>query len=168
MSPNTVILELSCQCGAPVEDVWAVLTNIHAFSDVLSGVSRIEALTPGGYRVGSRWRETRTMLGRARTEEMWVTVAEPTRRTVVEADSGGTRVLTEFILDRIDDDLTHISFTFTGAPVDATGIKAQLWRMLAPIGMKATTKMMASDLRDIADAAEHRNHTIPSRPSGGH
>src|SRR5690606_16565810 len=67
--------------------------------EVLRNVTRVERMTDGPYAVGTRWRETRRMMGREETEEMWVAESDPLRRTVVAASSGGAEYRTTFELE---------------------------------------------------------------------
>lgn len=109
MATRTVVVERVIR--ASPERVWEALTDLQGTERVLSGVERIEVLTEGGFAVGTRWRETRRMLGKEATEEMYVTASEPPERFVVEADSQGAHYVTEFALltmrpgsdDRADD-----------------------------------------------------------------
>lgn len=75
MATRTVVVERVIR--ASPERVWEALTDLQGTERVLSGVERIEVLTEGGFAVGTRWRETRRMLGREATEEMYVTASEP-------------------------------------------------------------------------------------------
>ncbi len=57
--------------NAPADTVWQVLTDLDNAADTLSGVIRIERLAGEGYAVGTKWRETRKMMGKEATEDMW-------------------------------------------------------------------------------------------------
>jgi hypothetical protein len=80
----------------------------------VSGIKSIEMLTAGPFRLGTRWRETREVLGRLDTAEMEVTAYERNRsyrithhklaakiHTVftLEPSNGGTRVNVELSLE---------------------------------------------------------------------
>ncbi len=91
-------LALSRTVAASPQRVWQVITDLDRAAQTLSGVSRVERLTDGPYALGTRWRETRTMFGKATTEEMWVTALDPARSTTVEASSHGTDYRTVFDL----------------------------------------------------------------------
>ncbi len=60
-------------------------TDLAGAPRVVRGIDAVEVLTPGEFGVGTRWRETRTMLGRSATEEMTVTAMEPQRSYTTEA-----------------------------------------------------------------------------------
>ena len=48
-------ITMSRETTAAPDRVWAVLTDLDAAAATLSGVTAIEKLTPGPYRVGTRW-----------------------------------------------------------------------------------------------------------------
>ncbi|MGO1583984.1 MAG: SRPBCC family protein, partial [Actinomycetaceae bacterium] len=89
-------LTLTREIDAPAEDVWHVLTHVEDSATILSGVSEIEMLTDGPYAVGTRWRETRTVMGGSETEEMWVAEVDEPRSTVIRAEARGAVYGTTF------------------------------------------------------------------------
>ena len=95
---STQELRLTQHVDAPVETVWAVLTGIEDAAETLSGIVAVEQLTPGPYAVGLRWRETRKMMGKEATEEMWVADVDAPTSTTVKAHSGGADYTTRFTL----------------------------------------------------------------------
>ncbi|MFC7448955.1 SRPBCC family protein [Rhodococcus daqingensis] len=150
--PNNEI-QLTQHVAAPPAKVWSVLTDLDAAPTTLTGIISVERVSGEGYAVGTRWRETRKMLGKEATEEMWVAEVEPERRTVVRANSRGADYTTSFTLTPSGDG-TDLSMTFT-ADADKSSFLAKLMmKVLGGLGAKATAKMMTQDLRDIAAAAE--------------
>ncbi len=135
--------------------VWAVLTDLEAAPRTLTGVTRIERLTDGEYVVGTRWRETRRMLGREETEEMWVTAAEPEVRTEVEAASGRTRYVTEFRLQPLPDG-TLLRVTFRARTVDPSTWERLVWTLGGRLGMQVSRRALERDLVDIEAGARAR------------
>ena len=59
---------------APPQVVFAAIADIESWPSAISAIAEVTLLTPGPVAVGTRFRETREMLGRKATEEM--TVAE--------------------------------------------------------------------------------------------
>ena len=53
----------------PVEDVFAVFTDLHRAAERIRGIERLEVLTDGPVGKGTRFRETRIMFRREATEE---------------------------------------------------------------------------------------------------
>jgi carbon monoxide dehydrogenase subunit G len=149
-------IDLERHVQAPVERVWEVLTDLAQAEQTLSGVEKVEPLTEGPYRVGTRWRETRRMFGKEATEEMQVTAVEAPTRTVLEADSSGVHYVTEFTLTPSTAGATRLAMSFTAAQGQATFLHRALWSLFGGLGAKATGKVMAQDLQDIAARAEQR------------
>ncbi|MFE5908466.1 SRPBCC family protein [Streptomyces wedmorensis] len=135
--------------------VWEAITDLRDMPRVLSGVERVEVLTEGGFDVGTRWRETRRMLGKEATEEMTVTVCEAPDRYVTVAESHGMHYVSELTLTSDGSGGTTLRMTFSARPARgrAPGLVA---RLLARFGAKAVAKALAKDLSDIANAVESR------------
>ncbi|GHG95223.1 hypothetical protein GCM10018780_18460 [Streptomyces lanatus] len=134
--------------------VWEALTDLAGMERVLSGVSRVEVLTEGGFGVGTRWRETRRMFGKDATEEMWVTVCEAPERYVVEAESHGSHYVSEWELRPDGPSATTVRMTFTAQA--SGGIAGLLAKLLGGMGEKAVAKAIAKDLDDVAREVEGR------------
>lgn len=153
MSDLSLTLERSID--APTDAVWRVLTDLEGTAAVLSGVTRVERLAGAGYSIGTRWRETRTMLGREATEEMEVVGIEPGRSTTIAAESHGMRYRTEFTLEPTGGGAgTLLRMRFSGAHESPSWIQRAAAKLTARLGMAATRKAMEQDLADIAAAAE--------------
>ncbi len=71
---------------APLEKVFALANDIDRAMEWLPAGIRIEKLTEGPLRAGTRYRETRKVLGRFDTEIYEVTVYDPPHRSEVFAD----------------------------------------------------------------------------------
>ncbi len=145
-------MTVSRHVAAPPERIWAVLTDLEHSPDVIGAIEAVELHTGSGFDVGTRWTETRTMMGRTATETMEVTAVDPPRSYVVEADSSGTHYRSEFLVVP-DGDGTTVTMTFSGQPSGLGGriVAATLGRLFA----SATRKALAADLDDIARACEH-------------
>ncbi|HET6562717.1 MAG TPA: SRPBCC family protein [Marmoricola sp.] len=140
---------------AAPEQVWAVLTDLDAAPTTLRGVSRVERVAGPAYDVGTRWRETRRILGKEETQELEVTAAEEPRRTTVEARSGGVEYRTVFTLEPADEG-TLLSVCFGASHPDPTWLQRVTAAVFGPMGAAMTTKLLAQDLADIAAVAEDR------------
>lgn len=135
--------------------VWEAITDLRDMPRVLSGVDRVEVLTEGGFAVGTRWRETRRMLGKEATEEMTVTECEPPDRYVTVADSHGMHYVSELTLKPEGDGLTTLRMRFSARPASGR-TPGFLGRLVTRFGAKAVAKALAKDLSDIANAVESR------------
>lgn len=132
--------------------VWESITDLRDMPRVLSGVQKVEVLTEGGFGVGTRWRETRKMLGKEATEEMTVTECVPPDRYVTVAESHGMHYVSELTL-KADGGATTLRMAFSARPA-AGRTPGFVARLLARFGAKAVAKALAKDLSEIANAVE--------------
>lgn len=141
--------------AAQPEAVWEVLTDLEGAPATMRAITKVDMLTPGEYGVGTTWRETRTMWGKEATEEMWVTVSEAPRLTVIEANAGKTHYATTFTV-RPAGSGSQVEVRFGAWTEDASLGQRVMWAIFGAIGARATKKMLAGDLEDIANAALDR------------
>ncbi|MFP4148951.1 MAG: SRPBCC family protein [Nitriliruptoraceae bacterium] len=143
----------SREVAAPAERVWEVVTDIEGSVTVLSAVDAIERLDDGqGFTVGTRWRETRTMLGRQATEEMEVTAVDAPRTYTVVASDATTTYTSTITLEPRGAQRCLLSMTFAGS---SSGLVARV--LAATVGRVfagATRRALEQDLDDIAARAE--------------
>ncbi|HSN36612.1 MAG TPA: SRPBCC family protein [Arthrobacter sp.] len=144
---------LTQHINAPAEKVWAVISDIPGSAATLSGIDSIQMLSEGPYGEGTRWKETRTMMGRSETVELWVAQTDPPRSTTVKALQGGADYTTRFTLaDR--DGGTDLTLTFGADLVNPTRWSKLAMALFGKLGMRITRKALAKDLADIAAKAE--------------
>ena len=74
---------LKPRIAAPPDVVFATMADIARWPEFIGGIERVELLTDGPVRVGTRFRETRTMFGRSASEEMTVAELAPPHRFVL-------------------------------------------------------------------------------------
>jgi hypothetical protein len=60
------------QVAAPIERVFAVSTDVEHGAERGSNIQDIEVLAHGGFELGTRWLETREVLGQSDSAEMEV------------------------------------------------------------------------------------------------
>lgn len=137
--------------AAPRERVWDVLTDLDRSPEVVRAIQSIERVRGEGFDVGTRWRETRTHMGREVTEEMEVTALDPGERYVIEADGAGTHYRSEFVLEG-DGGGTEVTMTFASEPGGtlARVMDVVVGRLFAG----ATRKALEADLEDVAHASQ--------------
>ncbi|TKJ22377.1 SRPBCC family protein [Blastococcus sp. CCUG 61487] len=145
-------VEVRRHVAAPVQQVWGVATDLAGSPQVISGIDAVEVLTPGPFGVGTRWRETRTMMGRSATEEMTVTAVAPPRSYTVEASSAGAHYVSTFTFAPSGSGGTDVTMTFGGRPTSTVG--RVLAAITGPLVRRSVTKALEKDLADIAAAAE--------------
>lgn len=149
-------MRLTQHVDAPIETVWAVLTDIEHAAETLSGIVEVEPLTPGPYAVGFRWREARKMFGMTASEEMEVTELEAPHRTEVTAVQGDVTYRTVFTLAAKPAGGTELVMLFGASQPLQRGLKKLLGAATSRLGASATRRMMEQDLQDIAAAAAAR------------
>lgn len=135
------------------EKVWAVISDIPGSAATLSGIDAVQMLTDGPYGEGTRWKETRTMMGRAETVEMWVAQADPPRSTTVKALQGGADYTTRFSLAERDGG-TDLTLTFSADVIKPTFLSKATMALFGRLGMSMTRKALTKDLAEIAAKAE--------------
>ena len=138
---------------APPEKVWSVITDIPGSPATLSGVEAVQLLTDAPYGEGMRWKETRKMLGRSETVEMWVAQADPPRSTTVKAVQGGADYSTRFSLSPRDGG-TDLTLTFGAEVLKPTAASRVMMTLFGKMGMAVTRKALVKDLAEIAAKAE--------------
>jgi uncharacterized protein YndB with AHSA1/START domain len=136
--------------AAPPERVFAVASDIHRWAQIVPAIERVEVLTPGPMAAGTRFRETRRMMGREATEEMTVTAFDPPRGYVLGAESHGCRYRTELRFEPAGAG-TRMVFDFGAEPL-AFGARVMMF-LMKPM-MKKAAQMCAKDLDAIAAHAE--------------
>jgi carbon monoxide dehydrogenase subunit G len=138
---------------ATPEKVWAVISDIPGSAATLSGIDAVQMLSDGPYGEGTRWKETRTMMGRSETVEMWVAQADPPRSTTVKALQGGADYTSRFTLAERDGG-TDLTLTFGADVVKPTLVSKVSMALFGKLGMSITRKALTKDLAEIAAKAE--------------
>jgi uncharacterized protein YndB with AHSA1/START domain len=135
---------VSNEIDAPVERVFRTFADVERGPEHVSGIKRLEMLTPGPVRVGTRWLETREVMGRLDTVEMEVTAFERNRMYTITHHKGGVRIDTTFWFEP-SGDRTKVTVEFD---LDAGGFPPGL---LAPLGWAIAGKVQSILTHDLAD-----------------
>jgi carbon monoxide dehydrogenase subunit G len=138
--------------AAPPERVWALVTDFEGAPARISGIAKVEALTPGPPGPGYRFRETRRFGKRESSEVMTVAEWSPPRSYVLTAASCGAEYRSEMRCVP-DGGGTRLEMEFTGRPVS---FFAKLLSPLLGFMAGALRKCIEKDLDEIARAAESR------------
>ena len=147
MTPITVTDILA----APVEDVFKAFTDLEHQAGRVSGIKGIEVLTTGGFRLGTRWRETREVRGRIDDAEMEVTQFAQNAGYTITHEKAGVRIDTVFAFTPAGDG-TKVSITFS---LENQGLPPGL---LTPVSWAIAGKVkeiLGKDLTDMKKAIEH-------------
>ena len=96
---------------APVDQVFAAFIDIEHNAGRVSGIKGVELLTTGEFCRGTRWRETREVMGRLDDAEMEVTAFEKDRGYTITHHKGGAKIDTVFTFAP-DGEGTAVGITF--------------------------------------------------------
>jgi carbon monoxide dehydrogenase subunit G len=148
---------------APADKVWAVLSDIPGSAATLSAIDSVQMLTEGPYAEGTRWKETRTMMGRSGTMELRVARCEPPSpgrgggatagSTTVRGRQGGADYTSRFALAERDGG-TDLTLTFGAEAISPTRLSRIMMALFGTIGTRITRRALAKDLAEIAAKAE--------------
>ena len=134
--------------------VWAVLTDLDSVTTVLPDVVSLERLSDDtGFSLGTRWRETRKIMGKESTEEMWVTQIQDRVGYVVEAQSRGIHYRSQYTIAAKGDG-TEILLEFSGEHTEPSMFKTMTMNLMYMLMSGVTRKMLTKDLQAMAHAAE--------------
>lgn len=144
--------------AAPRDACFEVAADFENAAHTVEDITKVEMLTDGPVSVGTRFRETRVMMGREATEEMEVTFFEPSKRYVLGAKSCGTRFESEL---RFEDHGSGTNAIMTIA-AEAETIRAKvLGFVMRPMMKRVMMRCIAKDLDDVAKVAQDR-HGVPT------
>lgn len=145
-------LSVSRQVAVPPDRLWELITDLDRAPDVISAVTSIRRLDDGkGFDVGTRWEETRTILGRDTTEILEVVEVDPGRSYTVEAESLGQGFRSVITVEPSPLG-SVITMSFTSEP--AGTVSKVLAGTVGKLFEGGTKKALVRDLDDIADIAE--------------
>jgi hypothetical protein len=141
---------------APPETVFDVATDLAHAAEHVRGIEKIELLTPPPIGVGTRWRETRKMMGREATETLEITAFDRPRKYVAGCESCGCYFESTF------------NFVQRAGGTDVTlDVHTQaltlMAKIMSPLGNlmmgKTMRKLLDDDLEDVKRVAESRAGT---------
>lgn len=148
-------LSVTEQINAPLDHVFDLFTDLEHAAEHISGIDRVEILTDGPIGVGTRWRETRTMWGKAATEEMEITEFSLNDRYTAVAESFGARYLSRFRFTR-NGATTDVTMEFEVIPIS---LAAKLLTPLAGLMNRSVLNCIKQDLLDLKQVAESDSGT---------
>jgi uncharacterized protein YndB with AHSA1/START domain len=149
------VIHLDRQIYASPEQVWSVLTNVGHSADTIRSVHNVEVLNEvdGGFGVGTRWREDRTLMGHKGTEELEVVEVEPPSHFAVQTLRDKDVVRMTYTLTPLDQG-TRLSLTLVDDMTGRNPVSQLAWNLWGEVSLHSTRRMLAHDLDDVANAAE--------------
>ena len=136
--------------AAPVERVFQLFTDFEHGSAHVSDIKRIDMLTSGPVRRGTRWRETRDTMGVSDSAEMEITSFERNRTYTISHHKAGVQIDTTFWFESAVGG-TNVSVEFE---LESGGLPPGL---LAPLGWaieRKVTQVLSHDLTDLKRSVE--------------
>jgi carbon monoxide dehydrogenase subunit G len=145
---------LTKRIDAPLETVFETATDLQRAAEHIRGIEKIELLTTLPVCVGTRWRETRRVMGRSDTQTLEVTAFDPPHSYTIGCDTCGSYFETTFRFAPMANNSTDVTLDIR---CEARSLLAKL---MSPLGNlmfgQVMRKCMDDDLDDIARVAESR------------
>ena len=131
--------------AAPVAQVFDMFTDIEHGAGRVGNIQKIEMLTVGGLRLGSRWLETRAMLGPQDTVEMEVTAFEQNRTYTITHHKAGARIDAVFTFGPVDGQTrVQIEFILKSHGLPPGALAPVRWAMASTV-----RDVIGQDLEDL-------------------
>lgn len=140
-------ITVSNQIAAPVAAVFERFTDVEESPARVSGIKAIEKLTAGPFGLGTRWVETREVIGVTDSAEMEVTAFERNRTYTITHHKLGARIDTVFTFEPVDGG-TGVNIAFR---LEGPGMPPGL---LAPIEWAIAARVRDVLCQDLADLKE--------------
>ncbi len=96
-------ITVATEIAAPVERVFEVFTDLEHSAERVSNIKNVDVLTVGGFKRGTRWIETRDVLGRVDSAEMEVTAFDPNRTYTITHHKAGAQIAAVFTFEPAGD-----------------------------------------------------------------
>lgn len=139
-------ITVASHVDAPIERVFEAYIDLPNAPSIVGAIRQVELLTPLPVGVGTRFRETRIMMGREATEEMTIAEFEPPRRFVFTAQSYGMDYTTTFRFAP-EGVGTTVTCEFSGQPLSLAA--KVMCAVTMPLMKSTLVKCLAQDMEDI-------------------
>lgn len=143
-------LRVTNEIAAPVEDVFNLFTDIENAAERVSAIQEIKVMSTGPFNLGTRWNETREVLGRIDDAQMEITSFERNKNYTVTHHKGGVRIDTIFTFEPSASG-TNVSIEFE---LNSQGLPPGL---LSPLEWAVGGKVrhaLSDDLDDLKQSIE--------------
>ena len=147
-------IRVAAEMPETVERIFSLFTDIEHAAQHVSGIKKTEMLTTGAFSRGTRWLETRHLLGHVDTAEMEVTAFEANRTCTITHHKGGVRVDTTFTFEPIPSG-TNVSIEFA---LNSQGFPPGLLSSLEWAMAGTVRDVLGRDLGDLKTAVEKIVH----------
>jgi uncharacterized protein YndB with AHSA1/START domain len=150
---TSTTVSVSSRIDAPIRRVFEMFTDLDHAAARVSGIMNIEMLRPGPFGVGTRWRESRQILGHVDAADMEVTAFERYRAYTISHHKGGVRIETVFSFEP-DADGTQVTIEFA---LDGTGLPPGFLTPLNGAIAGKVRHVLNQDLADLKNCLEDRS-----------
>ena len=144
-------MSITKHIAAPTAEVFHCLTDVHNWSETVSGITNVEVLTDGPIGKGTRFKETRIMFKKEATEEMEIVDWQEGKSYTIECESCGARYRSRFDVAPQGDG-SDVTMTMETQPLSFMA------KLMAPLGklMEGTMrKCIEKDLDDVKERLEN-------------
>jgi uncharacterized protein YndB with AHSA1/START domain len=141
------------QVAAPIERVFEAFTDLERGAERVSNIRKIEVLTTGAFALGTRWLETREVLGRLDSAEMGVTAFERNRTYTITHYKAGTRIDTVFTFEPFENS-TKVRIE---VGLEGHGLPPGLLATLGWASAGMVRDVISCDLTDLKNSLEGRD-----------
>jgi hypothetical protein len=138
-------LTLTRRMHAPVQTVFDVASDLARAAEHIRGILNVELLTPGPVGVGTRWRETRKMMGKEATETLEITAFDQPHSYTVGCSSCGAYMESTFRFVPAGGGATDVTLDLR---CEARSLAA---RLMSPLTNMMFGKMMRQNMEDDLD-----------------
>lgn len=140
---------------APPSLVFQLFTDLEHAPERVSGITRLEILTPGPVGIGTRFRESRRMFGHEATEELEITAFEPGKHYDLRTRSGGTEYRSTYRFSP-EGPGTRVEVDFESEPLSLAA------KLMSPIASSHTGTMKKCVVQDLDDLRRQAEQQIAS------
>lgn len=140
------------QVNAPVETTFSVFSDVTKAQERVPGITNIEILSDVTQGVGTRWRETRIMMGQEATEEMEISDFQPNQSYDVVAQSRGIKYHTRYTFTPQQEG-TRVEMIFSGTP---TTLVTKVISVFSFLFAGTTQKALEADMDALKSVAEEQ------------
>ncbi len=133
------------------EKVFQAASDFRGAPGRIRGIQKLEMLTEGPVRVGTRFKETRKMFGKEASVTMEVVTFSPPHGYALGAESDGCRYRTELKFTPHAGG-TRVEMTWEGTPL--TFFRKVMGLLMAPMMKGIATKCVEQDLTDLKASLE--------------
>lgn len=152
-------ITLTKHVAAPPEIVFDVASDLPHAAEYVGGIEKIELITSEPIGVGTKWRETRKMMGHESTETLEITAFDRPHSYTVGCETCGSYFKTTF---RFAPVAGGTSVTLD-VRTESRSLMATLMSPLAGLMLGSMMRRcMDDDLEDIKRVAEERAATVRS------